>query len=141
MVDNKLVSFILKIIQQTKEKKMEWKYLDENRTLYEGMGWANKKVNYGFFSPTTETITPNFNIEDSFFTRIGDMCIVIYVRNDTPASLFVVPNTYKKVVVLTPDEYGDYITQLLNLVESQFPNAESFIDDFLDEKSVDGNNG
>lgn len=141
MVDNKLVSFILKIIQRTKEKKMEWKYLDENRTLYEGMGWANKKVNHGFFSPTTETITPNFNIEDSFFTRIGDMCIVIYVRNDTPASLFVVPNTYKKVVVLTPDEYGDYITQLLNLVESQFPNAESFIDDFLDEKSVDGNNG
>ena len=131
MVENKNISFISAIIQQTRDNKLRWDYLDANQGLYQGMGWVTKKVDFGFFSPNKETLQPNFNIEDSFFARIRDMYIVIYVRGDQPAQLFVVPNTYKKVVTLTPDEYGDYITQLLNLVQSKFPNASSFIDEFL----------
>ena len=57
-----------------------------------------------------------------------------YVSTNQPASLFIVPETYKKVVEFSPDEYGEYITRLLNLVQSQFPSADAFIDDFLKVK-------
>ena len=138
MVEKKFVDFIGKIIQQTKENMLEWKYLDTNKPLYEGMGWANKKINYNFFSSNTETISPNFDVEDSFFTRIDEMSVVLFVQHGELAKLYVVPNTYRKVVILTPDEYGEYITQLFNVVQSKFPNAESFIDNFLDKNRNEG---
>ena len=137
MANNKYIDFILGITQQTKDKKLNWRYLDTNKTLYEGMGWVNTKTEFGLFSGNKEITTPDFNQEDSFFTNIGDMFIVIYVWRDQPAKMFVVPNTYKKVVTLTPDEYGEYITKLLNLVQSQFPNAESFIDNYISKSGND----
>ena len=136
MVEKKFVDFIGKIIQQTKENMLEWKYLDANKPLYEGMGWVNKKINYNFFSPSTETILPNFDVENSFFTRIDGMSVVLFVRQEELAKLYVVPNTYRKVVILTPDEYGEYITQLFNIVQSKFPNAELFIDEFLGKNTL-----
>ena len=77
---------------------------------------------------------PNFNTEDSFYANKNGTNIVIYVSTNQPASLFIVPETYKKVVEFSPDEYGEYITRLLNLVQSQFPSADAFIDDFLKVK-------
>ena len=56
---------------------------------------------------------------------------MLLVRSNQPAVLYVVPNTYKKIVKLSPDEYGELITRLLNLVESQFPNAEDFIEEYI----------
>lgn len=137
MANDKYVDFILGITQQTKDKKLNWRYLDTNKALYEGMGWANTKTEFALFSGGKEVTTPDFNQEDSFFTNIGDMFIVIYVWRDQPAKMFVVPSTYKKVVTLTPDEYGEYITKLLNLVQSQFPNAETFIDNYVSKSEND----
>lgn len=130
MVEDRNKNFIARIIQQTRDDKLKWDYLDRNQILYQGMGWVTKKVDFGFFS-SKETLTPNFNVEDSFYARIQDMNLVIYVRGDQPAQLLVIPNTLKKIITLTPDEYGDYITQLLNLVQSKFPDASTFIDKFL----------
>lgn len=134
MAEDRNKNFIARIIQQTKDDKLKWDYLDSNQILYQGMGWVTKKVDFGFFS-SKETLTPNFNVEDSFYARIQNMNIVIYVRGDKPAQLFVVPDTFKKVVTLSPDEYGDSITQLLNLVQSKFPDAASFIDKYLNNNS------
>lgn len=136
MAEKKYLDFIRKIIQQTKENVLQWDYLDTNKPLYEGMGWVNKKINYNFLSPSTETILPNFDVEDSFFTRIDGMSVVLFVQHGELAKLYVVPNTYRKVVILTPDEYGEYITQLFNVVQSKFPNAESFIDEFLGKNTL-----
>ena len=63
-----------------------------------------------------------------------DTYIVLLTMGREPADLYVVPNTYKKVVELKADEYGDLITRLLNLVQEQFPDGERFIDDLLAEK-------
>lgn len=131
MSDAKYIRFISEILKRTKEKRLEWRYLDTNQALYEGMGWVNKKIEYGFFTPNKVVVSPDFNDEDSFFARIDNVFVVIYVKQNQPAKLFVVPETYKKVVVLTPNEYGEYITQLLNLVQSQFPDGESFIDGII----------
>lgn len=136
MAEKKYLDFIRKIIQQTKENVLQWDYLDTNKPLYEGMGWVNKKINYNFFYSNTETISPNFDVEDSFFTRIDGMSVVLFVRQEELAKLYVVPNTYRKVVILTPDEYGEYITQLFNIVQSKFPNAELFIDEFLGKNTL-----
>lgn len=51
------------------------------------------------------------------------------------ATLYVIPRTFKKVVILSPDLYGEFITRLLNLVQSKFPSGDAFIDSFL--KSTD----
>ena len=131
MDEQRYVAFIEGLIQQTKEKKLNWRYLDKNKELYEGMGWTRAKASYGLFTGNQEVLVPDFNREDSFFTNVGDMYIVLHVWGSQPANLYVVPNTYKKVTTLTPEEYGEHITRLLNLVQSQFPSAEAFIDKFL----------
>ena len=131
MDDQRYVHFILALIQQTKEKKLHWQYLDKNRALYEGMNWTRTKASYGLFSGGKEIISPDFNTEDSCFVNVDDIYIVLYVWGNQPANLYIIPNTYKKVTRLTADGYGDHITRLLNLVQSQFPNAEDFIDKFI----------
>ena len=47
--------------------------------------------------------------------------------------VYVVPSTFKNTVYLSAEIYGDIITRLLNLVQSQFPDGEVFIDKFLKE--------
>lgn len=131
MAENRYVTFIERIIQLTKERKINWNYLDTNEELYIGMEWTNTKVEYRFLSENKEIITPNFNTEDSFFARVDDTYLAIYVWNNQPAKFYVIPYTFKKVTVFTPDEYGEYITRLSNLVQSQFPNSENFIDGVL----------
>ena len=136
MADQRYIDFIENIILRTKEKNISWKYLDKNEDLYVGMGWYKTEKEYGLFlNSDKKIIKPNFNLEDSFFAHMGNMYLVIYVWGNRPASFYVVPNTYKKIVSLAPEEYGDYITRLLNLVQSQFPNAETFIDDFLKKEA------
>lgn len=131
MDEQRYVAFIEGLIQRTKEKKLHWRYLDKNKELYQGMEWTRAKASYGLFTGGHEEIVPDFNREDSFFTNIGDMYIVLYVWGSQPAKLYIVPNTYKKVTILNPEEYGEHITRLLNLVQSLFPSAEAFIDKFL----------
>lgn len=131
MADSRYVEFIEKIIVRTKNNRLKWRYLDTKEELYEGMGWTKTETEYVIFGGNKEITIPNFNVEDSFYTNIDNMYIVVYVWMDQPAELYIIPNTYKKVTILTPDEYGEHITRLLNIVQSQFPNAESFIDSFL----------
>lgn len=76
----------------------------------------------------------SFNVEDSFYCEVKDNYIVLYVTDNDPATLFVIPPAYKSIVQLTPDEYGSLITRLLNLVKNRFPSADAFIDDFLENE-------
>lgn len=136
MADQRYIDFIEAIIDRTKNKQLDWYYLDKNESLYKGMEWTKTTTEYGLFSTSgKEKNVADFNLEDSFYAHLGEMYIVIYVWRDQPAKLYIVPKTYKKVTCLTPDEYGEYITRLLNLVQSQFPNAETFIDNFLKKES------
>ena len=136
MADQRYIDFIEAIIDRTKNNQLDWHYLDKNESLYKGMEWTKTTTEYGLFSLNgKEKTVADFNQEDSFYAHIGEMYIVIYVWRDQPAKLYIVPNTYKKVTCLAPDEYGKYITRLLNLVQSQFPNAETFIDNFLKKES------
>lgn len=130
MGNEKYIIFLKNIIEDTKNRKMEWDYLDANASLYEGMNWTRTKTEFSALS-TKEKEYPNFDRENSFYTSIGSTYIVLLVRSNQPAVLYVVPNTYKKIVKLSPDEYGELITRLLNLVESQFPNAEDFIEEYI----------
>lgn len=125
--------FLMKILQMTKEQKLTWRYLDSNEELYTGMNWTKTTTRLGLFSEK-ETVLPNFDCEDSFYTEIGDTNIVILVKNNQPATLYVVPSTYKKVVRLDADEYGELITRLRNLVQSYFPSAEAFINNLLNNE-------
>lgn len=131
MADQRYVDFLAKLIKDTKERKIRWRYLDTNKSLYEGMGWTRTTTDFSAFPGNREKVFLDFNKEDSFFANEKGTYIVIYVWGNQPAKLYVVPETYKKVVTLSPDEYGEHITRLLNLVQSQFPNAENFIDSFL----------
>lgn len=131
MAEKKYIDFLNKLIDDTKERKIEWKYLDKNKTLYEGMNWTKVSSVLGLFSGEKEKTYADFNVEDSFYTIVNETYIVIYVYGTQPATLYVIPSTFKKVVILSPDLYGEFITRLLNLVQSQFPSGDAFIDSFL----------
>ena len=131
MVEKKYVDFLNKLINDTKEKKVFWKYLDTNKELYKNMGWTTSFFNVAVLVGNEDKERPDFDREDSFYARISNTFVVLYVWGNQPAKLYVIPETYKIIVALTPDEYGEHITRLLNLVQSQFPNAETFIDNFL----------
>lgn len=135
MAEKKYIEFLNKLIDDTKERKIEWKYLDKNKILYEGMNWTKVSSVLDLFSGEKEKTYADFNVEDSFYTTVNETYIVIYVYGTQPATLYVIPRTFKKVVILSPDLYGEFITRLLNLVQSQFPSGEAFIDSFL--KSAD----
>lgn len=135
MAEKKYIEFLNKLIDDTKERKIDWKYLDKNKTLYEGMNWTKVSSVLGLFSGEKEKTYADFNVEDSFYTIVNETYIVIYVYGTQPATLYVIPGTFKKVVILSPDLYGEFITRLLNLVQSQFPSGDAFIDSFL--KSAD----
>lgn len=129
MADNRYIEFLEKILQRTKRKKLEWKYLDDNTTLYEGMHWTRETQEFGI--TIMRTLRPNFDVENSFYCRIDGGYLVILVRSNQPATFYVIPDTFKNVVTLKAEMYGNYITRLLNLVQSFFPDGESFIDSIL----------
>ena len=133
MANSKYVSFIEEIITQTKDGTLKWRYLDTNDPLCSHMGWKKSPLLQvgNLLSYSHDDYI--FNTEDSFFTQIGETYLVLYVCDDNPASMYAVPQTYKKIVVFEPDVYGKYITRLLNLVLSQFPSGEQFIDNYLNE--------
>lgn len=132
MAERKYTLFLEKIIQYTKDSRIKWKYLDSNEKLYMGMNWADiETIPTGLFS-TKNIAHPDFDVDASFYAEENGMYIVILVRNNDPATIYVIPDTYKKVVTLQADEYGDLITRLLNLVQEQFPDADRFINKFLE---------
>lgn len=131
MADQRYIDFLSKLISDTKEKKINWKYLDSNIELCKSMNWAEISTEINLITGSTEKVSMDFNREDSFYMHEKGTFVVVYVWGKQPAKLYVIPNTYKKIVTLTPNVYGEYITRLLNLVQSQFPNAETFIDSFI----------
>ena len=128
--------FVDALIRKTKYKDITWQYLDSNVSLCKHMGWLSENL----LSTLTGTeSTPIFNAEDSFYINVDGTFVVIYVEGNNPASLYVIPPTFKKILHLTADEYGESITRLLNIVQSQFPNAEQFVKNFLFNKGKETN--
>lgn len=133
-VNNQYIEFIEKIIHKTKEHRIRWDYLDKNQDLYLGMDWLKVKSQMDNIFPQKDKYYYDFDAENSFFAKIDDTYIVLRVRRtNLPADLYVVPYTYKRVVKMSADEYGEYITRLMNLVQNEFPDGKSFIDKLLVE--------
>ena len=82
MADNRYIDFLNKLINETKEKKINWKYLDSNKSLYEGMNWTYTSTEYSLFVGEKEKLKPNFNTEDSFYANKNGTNIVIYVSTN-----------------------------------------------------------
>lgn len=129
---SKYEQFIEKVIQQTKERELNWQYLDDEESLYTGMNWITSKERLSFLG-AREDVFPDFDRENSFCVNKQGMNIVLLVTGSLPATLYIVPDTFKKAVKLSAGEYGESITRLLNLVQSQFPDAEKFIDLFVSD--------
>ena len=134
MADERNVKVIEKIITQTKEHKISWDYLDTKPEIYQGMDWVRTKTQLDAFLGTKEKEYCDFNRENSFYARVNDTYIVVKSKNNNPSDLYFIPYTFKKVVKMGAGEYGEYITRLLNLIHSQFPDAKDFINDFLSDE-------
>lgn len=125
------MDFAEKILEDTKNNELQWRYLDSNEELYEGMNWTKKDWGISMTSGY-ESVSPNFDKERSFCARIGDTHIVLLTRKSTLTEMYVVPPTYKKVVKFDAETYGEIITRLLNIIHSKFPDAKDFIQKYLD---------
>lgn len=131
LVNDRYTLFLKKVFEMTKSCTLSWMYLDQNKTLCEGMNWITSYS--GLTAAFLSDVSFHFNTEQSFYCKSGDTCIVLLVHGTDPANLYIVPNTFKNVVCLSAETFGDMITRLLNLVQSQFPDGEAFIDKFLEE--------
>ncbi len=134
MIDNKYIMFINRLISLTKKNEIVWKYLDSNTHLCEEMAWCEKKSPIATIQDSLSGSFERayyFDVENSFYTKIDETYIALVVQDNNPASLMIIPNTYKKVVTLYPSDYGENITRLLNIVQNEFPSGEAFVDCFL----------
>lgn len=136
MADQKYVNFITALINATKNDSIEWSYLDSNKLLYQGMRWVKATTIYDNLIGNTSPM-PDFNVESSFYTTQEDGYIALYVHGNNPAELFIIPGTFKSVVHMSADQYGEYITRLLNIVHSKFPSGDAMIDSFISSKGID----
>lgn len=134
-MDNKYQVFAEEILNMTKERKIQWKYLDSNIELYEEMNWVNTETKMIHFAQIKENLIPNFIENKSFYAKLNNTYIVLLVRKDLPPSLYIVPYTYKNAIRMSSDDFGEIITRLLNYVISQFPTADEFIDDVVSKIS------
>lgn len=139
MAEKRYIKFIEKLIEETKKTNLKWDYLDSNKPLCYSMNWAGGNVLTTMavaLSGNTDTVF-RFDKENSFCCKIRDNYVVLFVEDSNPATLYVIPPTFRSIVQLTPDEYGEYVTRLFNLVQSQFPSADAFIDSFLEPSKED----
>lgn len=134
MADEKNIKVIAKIINQTKEGKIAWEYLDKKAEIYQGMRWTTTRTQFDSFLGLKEKECIDFNRENSFYTKISGTYIVLKSYDNNPVDLYIIPYTFKKVIKMSSSNYGEHITRLFNLVNSQFPDAKDFIDDFLDSE-------
>lgn len=134
MVSEKYIAFIEKLIEMTKRNALAWSYLDTEPDLCKGMEWTvDTRDVLSIFADVTNV--KRYDDEESFVCRREGTYIVLFMKsNSATPSLYVIPHTYKSVAILKPDEYGEYITRLYNLVKSGFPQADTFIDTFLSEE-------
>ena len=135
MPETKYTVLLENIIQRTKERQLHWQYLDSDADLYKNMGWETDSYPLGML--VSGGSRPNFDTEESFYTSDKGYKIVLLVRGNSPARFFVIPSTYKRVLQLNAAEYGEHITRLLNLVRSQFPDAEDYVNRILEETTID----
>lgn len=131
MDENKYYNFLMKLIAETKNGKIEWNYLDKDLELCRQMGWAEK------LDPLSNALLGGknpayfFNKDSSFYCNLNRTYIVLFVKGNEPVILYIIPYTFKNIGILNPETFGQYTTRLLNLVRSQFPSAEAFVDEFL----------
>lgn len=127
---NRYTAVLERIIELTKNSSLSWNYLDSEQELYEGMHWTKSHETFSL-TGMKEVLRPGFDTENSFCSYVNGTYIVILTQRNQPATVYIVPSTYKKVVKLSAELYGDLITRLLNIVASSFPDAEAFIDELL----------
>lgn len=134
MVNDKYIALVEKLIKMSKKNALSWKYLDTESDLCDGMDWkVTPTAVFALLGDLSDTVY--FDGENSFVCRRDGTYLVLFMEaSSTTPSLYVVPHTYKGVVVLKPGEYGEYTTRLFNIVKSSFPHADSFIDKFLSEE-------
>ncbi len=123
MAEKKYILFIEKLIEMTKANSLIWEYLDENEKLFQHMGWTNIIGEASF--DDAKSFYTSFDYEPEYF-------IVLLTKRDAPTNLYVIPKTYKNVLILNASEYGEHITRLFNLIRAEFPDPDSFIDRILE---------
>lgn len=131
MAEMQYVRFLDKLIHKTKYDEIEWEYLDSNEYLCKKMKWYASASRELIPKVIFDTEVTYYNPEDSFCAEIDETTIVIFAQQEELVSFYVIPPTFRKILRLSADEYGDYITRLLNVVQSKFPSSDQFVIDFL----------
>lgn len=128
MFNTQYAKFIEALLIKTKAGDLEWEYLDHNHRLCIQMGW------------TDALRPPEFDVEDSYCTKLDNYYIVLFSPTGEPINLYVIPYTFRKIVRLDASDYGEYITRLMNEVRRTFPDADSFIESVVNRADAEQHN-
>jgi len=131
-MDDRYITFIVKLCQLTKDRKINWGYLEYEKSLCSKMDWKVDNMDNLFSALDDSPYTKHFNGDDSFVSQIDETYVALIVgSNEILPTLYVIPSTYRKYKYFEPDDYGEHITRLHNLVKKQFPSADAFIDNLI----------
>lgn len=123
-------TFLLNLIEKSKQQQIRWKYLDSNIDLCRGMHLYQEALINKIYSNMDKFY---FDVERSYYVEFPkeNMFIALIVKTGSAESeLHIIPNTFKNVLVLGFSDYGDSLTRLANIIKRQFPNPEDFIASF-----------
>jgi len=113
------IEVINKLIELTKSKKINWYYLGEADSIYNGLSMY----------------ASGFDHDNSFYSEIESDYIVLVAARPTSDQLLVeritllfVPNTFRDIQKINSSEE---LLKLHTLVKSNFPNSEEIINHIL----------
>lgn len=126
---NKILETITKLIDWTKDDKIQWNKLSGNLSYLDQIKTRKKKV--GFNS--------NINLDHSFYSYINKGAFIIHTETngDLPETIYlsIVPNQatfpLEFETINEDTSYQSELLRVLNLIIEKYPTVDSFIDDFL----------
>jgi len=138
-------SLILKLIELTKEQKIQWEYLDiyndvcENLLIKARSPLQNKTSFEVLSEMKIVGSKKEFDSDNSFVACINENFIVIFAevqnRNEPQVlgerlTLMIVPRTFKDITKWEDDNEGNLV-RLHTLIKSNFPSSEDVVNDIF----------
>ena len=130
-----------KLIKLTKENTIQWRYLDDDKSICDELNLRAYKSENIFEISLNITSSKAFDVNNSFVAHINNNYIIICCEKDDSTSnktleerlsFMLVPRTFRGVRVYTSSDDDGTLLRLQSLVKSYFPSADDIIKDILD---------
>lgn len=129
MRNEKYANFIKDLTKKSKLKIVDWEYYEDD---YEDIAAIYR-------NPSSQYYSRGYNPDETYmyFDDVTGTVIIFFTPLDIfmgSHSVIIIPSSGKNIAELEEEDYGSEISILKSVIMSQFPNADDFIDDFINRQ-------